>query len=407
MLSSLRRTYNEFPRPFWMLVATAFIDLTGGFLIMPFFSLFLTQKFNISLVQVAGIFAIWSVAGMIGQTVGGAYSDRFGRRSMILIGLVFSAISSLGLAMINDLRMVIIVAGAAGFFSSSGGPARMAMVADLLPKAQYSDGYGILRVVANVAFAIGPAIGGLLADVSYVLLFSMDAVTSILAALFVVRFLPESIPESSAKINRSQSFGHVLRGYFTVLKDTRLLIVLALGTLVSMAYYQWYFALPVFMRDVHGLPPYFYGWMMSMAGVIVVFTQLPITRRLKRFAAMPVMAVGAFIFAIGFTLYGFISAFILFLLAAAIVTLGEMIYFPNQQAIIAQLAVEEYRARYMAVTTFAFTLPNIIGPAIGGYIMENNAPHVLWLVAGGVLALSGMAFLLLSPRFKGILVGGE
>jgi MFS family permease len=407
MLSSLRRTYLEFPRPFWLLITASFIDLTGGFLIMPFFSLFLTEKFEISLVQVAGIFAIWSIAGMFGQTLGGAVSDRYGRRFMIIVGLVFSAITSLGFALIDELAWALVVAAIAGLFSSSGGPARLAMIADILPKNQYSEGYGIMRVVANVAFAVGPAIGGILAGVSYALLFSIDALTSILAALFVWRFLPESIPESSLSKTSQQSFSRVMRGYLTVLKDRRLLIILGLGTLVSMVYQQWYFALPVFMRDVHQMPPYFYGGMMSMAGIIVIFFQLPIMRHLKPFSVMPVMAASVFIFAIGFTLYGFVGAFSMFLLAGAIVTLGEMIFFPTRQALIAQLAVEEYRGRYMAVTTFAYTLPSIIGPAAGGLIMERTPAYGLWVVAGLVLVISGLAFLFFRSHFEDIQVGGE
>ena len=103
-------------------------------MILPFFSLFLTEKFNISPLHVAGIFAIWASAGLVGQSFGGAIADRFGRKLMIVIGLIFSALSSLGFALIDDLVTVQIVPAIAGFFSSSGGPARLAMVADILPK---------------------------------------------------------------------------------------------------------------------------------------------------------------------------------------------------------------------------------------------------------------------------------
>ncbi len=407
MFSSLRRTYAEFPRAFWLLITSSFIDLTGGFLIMPFFSLFLTEKFSINLVQVAGIFAIWASAGLIGQMLGGAIADRLGRKLMIVIGLVFSAVSSLGFALLDDLILVQIVAAVAGFFSSSGGPARQAMVADIVPKEQYSDAYGIMRVVGNVAFAIGPAIGGLLAGVSYVLLFSIDALTSILAALFVLRYLPESISKEAAESTSQQSWGMVFKGYFTVLKDKRLLAVISLGALVGMAYFQWYFALPVFMRDVHQMPPYYFGALMSMAGVIVIFTQLRITRRLRPYRSMPVLALGAIFFALGFVLFGFISALALFALAFVIITIGEMIFFPTQQALIAQLAVEEYRARYMAVTTFAFTMPNIIGPAVGGFIMLNTPNFGLWIAAGTVCVLAALIYLALRSRFSKMYVGGE
>ena len=407
MIASLRRTYAEFPRAFWLLMTASLIDLTGGLLIMPFFSLFLTGKFDIGLVQVAGIFAIWASAGLVGQSIGGAIADRFGRKLMIVIGLVFSAVSSLGFALIDDLFVVQIVAAIAGFFSSSGGPARLAMVADILPKEKYSDGFGIYRVVANVAFAIGPAVGGILAGISYVLLFSLDAVTSILAALFVIRYLPESISKKSLESTQQQSLGQIFRGYLVVLRDRRLIAIIALGALVGIGYFQWYFALPVFMRDIHQMPPYFYGSMMSLAGVLVVFTQLPITRRLRKLNSMTALALGAAFFALGFVFFGFITAFALFIIASLIITVGEMIFFPTQQSLIAQLAQEEYRARYMAVSTFGFTLPNIIGPAIGGLIMEQAPPYALWVVISLACILAAIIYLSLRPGFSDMQVGGE
>jgi MFS family permease len=50
-----------------------------------------------------------------------------------------------------------------GLLADVGGPAQQAMVADLLPDSQRTQGYGILRVVANLAVTIGPMIGGLIA----------------------------------------------------------------------------------------------------------------------------------------------------------------------------------------------------------------------------------------------------
>ena len=84
-----------------------------------------------------------------------------------------------------------------------------------------------------------------------------------------------------------------------------------------------------------------------------------------------------------------------------------MIFFPTQQSIIAQLALEEYRASYMAVTTFAFTLPNIIGPAIGGLIMAQAPAYSLWVLVSLACILAAIIYLILHPRYSDLQVGGE
>jgi MFS family permease len=256
-----------------------------------------------------------------------------------------------------------------------------------------------LRVVANIAFAIGPAIGGLLASLSYTLLFSIDATTSILAAIFVGRYLKETQTAASAEKLVGQKLGEVLRGYSVALKDLKLLAVIVLGGLIGLSYFQWYFALPVFMRDVHNLPPHYYGNLMGFAGLLVVFLQLPITRYGKRFAPMAFMAFGSLLFALGFGLFGFIYSLGYFVIAFAVITLGEMVFFPTQQAIVAGLAPEDMRGRYMAAAGLAFTLPNIVGPTLGGLLLDRAHPNLLWYLASLFCLLGVVGYLVLRRRY--------
>jgi MFS family permease len=389
VIAKLRATFAEYPAQFWLLMSANFIDLLGGFLIFPFFSLYFTEKFGVGLAEAGLVYGIWAIAGIGGSAMGGALADRIGRKRMLIVGLVLSALTSLALALAPDFLWVYITAALGGLFATSGGPAQQAMVADVLPAEQYSDGFGMHRVVANVAFAIGPAIGGLLASVSFTLLFVIDAITSILAALFVARYLRESQSAESAGRVSGQNIAAVLGGYASVLKDLKLVVIIVLSGLVGLVYFQWYFSVPVFMRDTHSLPPNYYGSLMAFAGVLVVFFQLSITRKARPYAPMVVMAFGSLLFAIGFGMFAFISALGFFVIAFAIITAGEMVFFPTQHAIVAQLAPEDMRGRYMATAGLAFSLPNIVGPALGGLLLDRADPNLLWVLASS-LCLAGL-----------------
>jgi len=173
MLKKLQKTYNEFPRTFWVLMGAMFVDRLGGALIFPFFALYVTQKFNVGMTEVGWLFAIFASASVIGGIVGGAMTDKFGRRWMLIFSLIISAISSLLMAFVNEIELFYTLAAFVGLLSNAGGPAQQAMVADLLPENQHTEGYGIMRVGANLAVTIGPAVGGLLAARSYLLLLSL------------------------------------------------------------------------------------------------------------------------------------------------------------------------------------------------------------------------------------------
>src|SRR5574339_1282545 len=97
LLTRTRTVYNEYPRAFWIYNIIVFIDRLGGFMLYPFFALYLTQKFNIGMSTVGIIFAIFSVTGMVGSALGGAIADRMGRKVVIIFSLILSSISALGM----------------------------------------------------------------------------------------------------------------------------------------------------------------------------------------------------------------------------------------------------------------------------------------------------------------------
>lgn len=398
MIEKLRATYDDYPSQFWLLMTASFVDFVGGFLIFPFFSLYFTEKFDVSLTQVGIIYAIWAFSGILGQALGGALADRAGRKLMVIIGLIFSALTSLGFALVEEFSLVYVTAVVGGLFSSIAWPARQAMIADLLPDNKLTEGYSISRVVGNLAFAIGPAIGGLLASVSYVLLFFIDALTSLLTAIIIAKFLLETQPKSIVEKTSQQSVSDIYLGYFKVLKDRILVVMIFLAGIVGSVYWQWYFSVPVFMRNVHNMPAYYYGSMMSVAGIIVVVAQLPLTRSLRSYPPIKIMVAGSLLFALGFGLFGIVTGYSLFMVAFVIITFGEMLFFPTQETIVARLAPEEMRARYMAISGIGFSLPNIFGPALGGYFLDKFDPHLFWYLTGIVCIIGAVSFLTFHAR---------
>ena len=191
-LEKIKSTYIEYPKTFWTLVMVTFIDQLGSFLLFPFFALYITKKFEVGMTQVGILLAIFSIFGFVGSFVGGALTDRLGRRGMIIFSLLTSAFSTLAMGFVNSLQAFYLVAAISGIFSNTGGPAYNAIVGDLLPEKKRATGFGILRVAFNVSAAIGPAIGGLLAARSYLALFVTDAIISTIVAIIV--FLPYRRP---------------------------------------------------------------------------------------------------------------------------------------------------------------------------------------------------------------------
>ena len=87
MFTRLQKIYEEFPRLFWVIVGVRFVDGIGGTLLFPFFALYITQKFNVGMTQAGILLGISSLFGLVGSMFGGALTDKFGRKQLILFGL--------------------------------------------------------------------------------------------------------------------------------------------------------------------------------------------------------------------------------------------------------------------------------------------------------------------------------
>ncbi|HSF83444.1 MAG TPA: MFS transporter [Anaerolineales bacterium] len=390
-LSNSRAAILEYPRQFWILVGAAFIDRLGGALLFPFFTLYLTRKFAIGMTQVGVIFGVFAISSFIGSMIGGALTDRIGRKSMLIFGLVMSSVSSVLMGVIDVLPLFIVVALVVGILSESGGPAQQALVADLLPEKQRAGGFGIIRVAFNLAVTIGPVIGGFLASRSYLLLFISDAVTSLITALIAYFALHETRHKPAAD-EPKQSMGETFRGYFKVLGDKAYIWFLLASTLMVLVYLQMNTTLAVYLRDMHGISEQGFGYILSLNAGMVVLFQFAVTRWVNRYNPLMVMTAGTLLYAIGFAMYGFVGAYSLFLAAMVVITIGEMMVSPVGQAIVARLAPEDMRGRYMAVFGFSWLIPIAIGPFLAGMVMDNWNPDWVWYLAGTIGLLATGAY---------------
>jgi MFS family permease len=376
-LERVQTVYQEYPSQFWILILGTFIDHLGGALIYPFFTLYITRKFSVGMTEVGLVFGLFSISSVVGSTFGGALTDRLGRKAMLIFGLVTSASATLMMGLANSLGFFLVSTVLVGLLAHSGGPAQQAMVADLLPPEKRTQGFGIVRVMANLAVAIGPAIGGFIAAQSYLLLFSCDVVTSLIAAAVVLFTIRETKP-APAEGEVEQTVMQTFRGYGRVLRDA-VFVVFVLGSVLrALVAMQLTSTLPVFLRDVHGVSERGFGYVLSLNAAMVVLLQFPIARWVTRYRPLLIMATGMVLYALGFGMYGFVGSYALFLAAVATLTVGEMMTAPVSQALVSRLAPEDMRGRYMAVYGFSWVIPSTVGPTLAGLVMDNTDPRWVW-----------------------------
>jgi predicted MFS family arabinose efflux permease len=253
------------------------------------------------------------------------------------------------------------------------------------------------RVSRNLGIGLGGLTGGLIATTtdptSFTVLFVVDA-ASFLAFVIVLAFVPDpQLPpvEEGARPGR----------YRDVMRDRLLLGIVGLNVLFVSAGYAQIELLPVFAKNEAGVTERAIGVIFLVNTLVVFLAQLPIAHQLEGRRGMPALALMTVLWAtawmavlvFGATLEG-LAAAVGFALAVVVFGFGECFQGPTQGALVADLAPPRLRGRYMALSTMSWEIGFVVGPAIGGFVLDHE-PLALWPLAAAVCLLAGVGTLAL------------
>jgi predicted MFS family arabinose efflux permease len=260
-----------------------------------------------------------------------------------------------------------------------------AMIADLVPLENRIDAYSVIRLGNNFGVAVGPAIGGFIAAVSYNISFAITGLGLLVCGSIVAFFLIETIPpHTQGSVTRQQP----LKGYLLALKDKKLLRFLGSFTFNRMCSATLWMLLAVYAKQQFGISERIYGLIPTTNAVMVILFQLLITRSIKKRAAEPAMFLGSAFYALAVFGVAFGHGFWGFWICMVIATIGEMILLPTSTTYVSSLAPEDMRARYMSLFTITWGVGTGLGPLIGGILSDKISPAATW-IGGGLLGLVG------------------
>jgi len=254
-----------------------------------------------------------------------------------------------------------------------------------------------LRVVYNLGFALGPAIGGLIAGrFSFLALFLLSAGAIFLFFLVALLFLRETKPLAPPPVPSGERAQRHRGGYWQVFAHGPFMAFCGISMLMTLIYAQMYTNFPIYLTGSAGFSTEQYGLLMTINAAMIAFLQWPITRLVADRSKTRMLALGASLYGIGFGAIALSNHLLALALDVAVWTLGEIIAVPVGSALVAELAPERLRGRYMSVYSLAWGLGFSGGAVGGGYWLGQLNPKTLWLGAFGIGLFSAVSYLLLA-----------
>ena len=382
--------------PFALLTVSTFLNALGFTIAIPVLPFLIADYVAPDRVgvMVGVITAIFAVCQFFAAPVLGGLSDAHGRRPVLIVSLLGSAV---GFAVfgVGGALWVLVLGRAIDGLTGGNIATMLAYVADVTPPQDRSRLFGILGATAGFGFVIGPAVGGLLAGASLTTPIFLAAAVAVVNALWAFFALPESLPPE--RRTNDFSLGHLnpFAPFGLVLQTPALLTAFAVAFCFYLAASMLQTIFAVFTMDVLHFSPAAIGAALGAVGVMDVLTQgVLVGRLLPRLGEERLAQIGLVLNAAGFALFaalGQLPLLTLGLVALVVYNLGDGLFQPSISGIVANAAPPDAQGRVQGANQGQQALARIAGPLLAAAhcAVSPGAPFA----AGAVVVLLGLAVL--------------
>jgi MFS family permease len=353
----------------FVLIITNFVDMVGVLMIIPLLP-FYTREMGGGSLSVAVLMVAFTAAQLLSAPLWGRFSDRYGRRPALLVGLTASAIAYVVFAYANSVWLLLLSRVVQGAGGGTVGVIQ-AYVADSVEPENRAKALGWLSAATNVGVAIGPAIGGA------ALVFGRSGPGLAAAALCLVniffawRFLRESRDMTEAHDKKPRASRTVIAHVITHPNEPahRLIWIYA----IAMGAFAGLMAiLALFLADQFGVGKDQIWIFYTYVGVISVVTRAGILGRMvDRYGEAQLSRIGLVLLATGLATLPLARGYFTLAIAVALIPLGTAFTFPCVTSMLSRVISSRERGLYMGVQQTFGGLSRVIVPLWAGFSYDH------------------------------------
>lgn len=359
-------------KPLLIIYITVFIDLVGFGIVIPLLPYY-GEIFSASPFEVEMLFAVYSAMQFIFAPILGGLSDKYGRRPILFLSLIGSAVGYLIIGYASTLILVFagrIIAGITGGNISTA----QAYIADVTKKEDRARGMGLFGAMFGLGFVFGPAIGGVLSKYSIQAPFLFAAILTFANALALYFVLPETRKKETAeKSYKSNRFAEL----FSVLKNRQFSIITLIYFLLVTSFSVMTASFTLFTIYRFNYSAFQNGLIFTYIGALAIFLQGFLFNKLvKKFTEPPLIVIGCTLLFGSFFLIPYVgpnSGGINVLLAVVgIMAVGNSLSSPALSSIASKISDDDSQGKALGLMQSSASLARAVGPVIGAVLINNS-----------------------------------
>jgi MFS family permease len=377
----------QLPRQVWILALGRLLSEIGSGFTIFYAPIFFVQQVGLSATSVGLALGSASISGVVGRLISGSYSDRWGRKPVLLLSTLVGAIACFIFAATQDFPTLVLGCLVQGLSLGLYWPANEAIVADLTTGEERRIAYAFTRLADNLGLGVGIIAGGLLISSTggYRWLFIIDGISFCVFFVTIILAIEETLQPGREPTK-------LVGGYITALGDRRLLVYVMVNIILTIYISQTQTTLPLyfsnFVTQTHtrGFEPKVISTLFAWHLLMTVAGQIPMLKFLHRFShARSLMISGGF-WVLGFaciTMTGTVMSYQLLWasLGLGLFALAIVAYTPTASALIADLAPATLRGVYTSINSLCWAVGYAVGPPLGGWALDQSPQfaHNFWL----------------------------
>lgn len=350
----------------WVLMATVFVDMLGFFIILPLLP-FYAEKLGADPIRVGALVSMFALAQLVSAPLWGRLSDHYGRRPMILTGLLVAAVAYSIFEVADSVWLLFLSRFVQGAASGTTGVIQ-AYVSDSIAREERAKALGWLTAATSAGVMMGPVVGSL--AVGRIGPGYLAAAVCVLNFAFGWRWLPEA-KKSAASVTKTP--GSTRRAIVEFVLHPgkplpRLIWVYTFGMMSFMAM-NGVFAL--YLERVFGINERTIGWFfMYVGGVSLIMRSVLLGPAVAWLGERKAMRAGALAVAAGMALAPFAGSIWTMCAAITLVPLGTALLFPTTTSLVSQRAPEGQTGMLMGVQQSFGGVSRMVGPIWAGAVFQ-------------------------------------
>ena len=306
----------------------------------------------------------------------GRLSDRYGRRPILFISLMGSAVGYFVMGFAGSLAMVFagrIIGGITGANISTA----QAYIADVTSKANRAKGMGIFGAIFGLGFILGPAMAGILSKYGVHVPFYCAAVLSFVNAVALYFILPESITPGAPHEERKGRFAELVES----LREKEFGIVNLVYFLLITAFSIMTYAFVLFTAYRYGYDAEQNGYLFFYVGVVAVLGQGVFFHRLvKTMGETKLTVVGCLLMLASLLVFPFLGpeagGLTALLAVTAVLSIGNAFASPSLTSLASKISPEDKQGSSLGIMQSGASLARAIGPLVGGVLLNDAMNRV-------------------------------